>query len=147
MNDTKMQLEEFIKITWIVIEKKFLKKDFYFDWDKDQRNVREIVIKRWNKQIDFTFGDSLMNSNKKKLINRWTDTYKNIIVEPTNYDLFSCLQTDYVDELFEDRCDNLWYDTDSRRAERIYNNCVKQTYKIKKIFSYNEIRKLLSFEF
>lgn len=52
---------------------------------------------------------------------------KEEINKPTNYDILACM-TKYDPETFEDFCSNFGYDTDSKKAERIYNS-VKDEYK------------------
>lgn len=37
--------------------------------------------------------------------------------------VFACLLTDATEETFEDFCDNFGYDSDSRKAERIWQQC------------------------
>ena len=61
----------------------------------------------------------------------------------------TCVHPDYCRD-FEDFCSNLGYDSDSRTAERIYKNCVKQTEKFTAWFdkiSDTAMDELLSIEF
>lgn len=55
--------------------------------------------------------------------------------EPTAEGVMGCLLSDAscFQDSFEDFCCNCGYDQDSRKAERIYNKCVKQTEKLKKL--------------
>lgn len=54
--------------------------------------------------------------------------------KPTVNNVLSCLASDasLIDEAidFDDWCDNLGYDSDSRRAERTYNACREQRAKL-----------------
>ena len=56
--------------------------------------------------------------------------------EPTAEEVLECLASDAcgVDnsQTFEDWCSEYGYDTDSRRAERIYNACLKSTEKLRR---------------
>jgi hypothetical protein len=56
--------------------------------------------------------------------------------EPTDKDVLPCLLSDYsvVDESFEDFCANFGYDEDSRKAEKIYKQCVKNGKKLERLF-------------
>jgi hypothetical protein len=56
--------------------------------------------------------------------------------EPTDKDVLPCLIADYsvIDESFEDFCMNFGYDSDSRKAEKIYNQCKKNGKKLEKLF-------------
>lgn len=58
-----------------------------------------------------------------------------ITTEPDAASVLSCLLSDASagSETFEDWCANLGYDTDSRKAERIYKQCLEQTAKLKKL--------------
>ena len=47
--------------------------------------------------------------------------------EPTAADLLDCLASDYTTEDFESWASELGYETDSRKAERAYRACVKQS--------------------
>ncbi len=55
--------------------------------------------------------------------------------EPTDEDVMICLIADYsvTDETFEEFCANFGYDEDSRKAEKIYKQCVRNGKKIKKL--------------
>lgn len=59
---------------------------------------------------------------------------KEINIMPNIIDFFYCISSDcdvlnYSD--FEDFADNMGYDKDSRQAEKIYNECIKQALKLK----------------
>lgn len=57
-----------------------------------------------------------------------------ITENPTAYDVLYCLISDADVENydFEEWAENLGYDTDSRKAEKTYNQCVAQTKKLHK---------------
>lgn len=54
--------------------------------------------------------------------------------EPAAIDVLSCLISDAsgAEQRFEDWADDLGFDTDSRKAERIYNAVQKQTAKLRR---------------
>ncbi len=49
-------------------------------------------------------------------------------IKPTMAEVLECMRMDsFIEDYgFEEWAENLGYDTDSRKAERIYNQCVKQ---------------------
>lgn len=57
--------------------------------------------------------------------------------------LYSLIMDIYCAEYdFEEFCANLGYDSDSRKAEKLYNQCVEQKEKVGSIFSPDEIEEL-----
>jgi hypothetical protein len=99
----------------------FLKKDFYFQDDKEKRNIYQFIIKRNNKSYSSTFGDSIHNTKENKKI-------------PSKYDILTAIEKyDPID--FNDFCANYGYDTDSRKAYSIYEKCKEQAKAINDIFS------------
>ena len=62
---------------------------------------------------------------------------------PTTFDVVACIIDDAIgfeDSTplsFEEWCDDIGYDTDSRKAERIYNACMKQTAKLQVLLGEN----------
>ena len=78
----------------------------YFDRDEKEKVKRYIFrcrLTRGGKSYSFKFGQSINDGCK----------------EPTIYDVLSCMQKSDVGT-FENFCDEFGYDTDSRRAERVY---------------------------
>jgi hypothetical protein len=63
---------------------------------------------------------------------------------PKLLDVFGCLLSDSgsTDQPFEDWADELGYDSDSRKAERIYNACKATAEKLAKLFSASELNDL-----
>jgi hypothetical protein len=60
-----------------------------------------------------------------------------ITKEPTSYDVLYCVLGDAstIENTrgFRDWCSDLGYDEDSRKAEKIYKQCLSQTAKLKKL--------------
>lgn len=56
--------------------------------------------------------------------------------EPTDKDVLPCLISDYsvLGESFEDFCGNFGYDEDSRKAEKVYNQCLRNGKKLERLF-------------
>ena len=71
--------------------------------------------------------------------------------EPTALEVLDCLAMDatYADESFADFCGNCGYDTDSRKAERIYKACQSINVRLHKLLGADfeavadEVRKLV----
>jgi len=66
---------------------------------------------------------------------------------PTVQDVLECLAMDcsMMDQPFEDWASDLGYDTDFRKAEKIYKVCIKQEKSLKRVFGY-EYQTLLDCE-
>jgi hypothetical protein len=66
--------------------------------------------------------------------------------EPKKTDVIPCLLSDYSivksSRHFEDFCDNLGYDSDSRKAEKIYNDTKRQAEKFENMFGEEGIQQL-----
>lgn len=66
--------------------------------------------------------------------------------EPRKSDVIPCLLSDYSliesSRNFEDFCSSLGYDSDSRKAEKIYNDTKKQSEKLENLFGKDGIRQL-----
>lgn len=121
MNEYDKQAEQFLKSTNTTMKVVFHKYDYYFDGDRDRRNIYKITLKRKGiGQYTFTFGTSL------------NDTWNHI--EPNAYDVLACIEK-YDPESFEYFCDSYGYDTDSRKAEKIYKECLKQYKNVYRLFS------------
>ncbi|KWH50715.1 hypothetical protein [Burkholderia cepacia] len=60
---------------------------------------------------------------------------------PKLADVFGCLlsDADSTEETFEDWCDSLGYDSDSRKAERTYHACRATAAKVAELFSKSEL--------
>lgn len=148
MNNYEQQAADFLEKTGSNIEIKFLKYDKHFEDDKEPRDVYTVTLSRGSRSYTFNFGNSLNDSGfyytkgvKKYPIDRKYLNAPNLVsvikradwdfqnngksdtihrpVEPTAYDILACLQK-YEVGTFEDFCSNFGYDTDSRKAEKIY---------------------------
>ena len=62
-------------------------------------------------------------------------------VPPSPYDILACLEK-YDYNSFEDFCSELGYDTDSRSAERIYNECKEQYLQLCSLYNEEEMEML-----
>lgn len=139
----------------------FLEHGKHFDSDKESRDIYELSLTRGKRTVSFRFGQSLNCSGKylsrhsnKAFTNQPIDRshsknshicpgYQNWQLNPnfstpTSYDLLACL-TKYPPGAFEDFCSEFGYDTDSRRAEKTYQGCVEEYFKVCAIFSPDEL--------
>lgn len=70
--------------------------------------------------------------------------------EPEAHDVLDCLASDAATvenaRSFEDFASELGYDPDSRKAEKIYAACVKQSEKLKKFLGSDELYQSLLFD-
>lgn len=115
------------------ITKTLIACDKYFPGDKEVRNIYRVTIANRGQRISFKFGDSIVNTREGK--------------ELENDSILSCAKADYFTTkenypTFENFADDFGYDRDSREAEKIYKNCLKQAGKLHRVFTPEEIEKL-----
>ena len=148
------QANDFLKKTSTTIEVKFLENNYHFEGDTETRDIYEVQIKRGTRIISFKFGQSIVNSQRwgykqPKYEDCYIDPRKapksaKILIKgkpPTNYDILTRL-TKYDVGTFEEFCREFDYDTDSKKAEKIYNACVQEYSDVQKIWSDEEIELL-----
>ena len=90
----------------------------HFVDDKKSRYVFKCRLTRAGKSYIFDFGQSINVGAE----------------EPTLYDVLTCLQK-YDCGDFENFCSEFGYDTDSRKAERIYKDVCKEFKAVERLFS------------
>lgn len=164
-----IQANEFLKKTNTEIKIVFKENAKYFHDDKETRDIYNITLIRGNRKYTFTFGNSLRDSGFYVMIGRikhllpynllnsknLRNYIKNHIdynfiysidkihypVPPTAYDILSGLEK-YDYDSFEDFCGEFGYDTDSRNAERIYNNCKNEYLHLISLYNEEEMEML-----
>lgn len=123
--DYEKQAEDFAKkagVTLTIVSSKY---GPYFEGDKQSRHIFKCRLKTPKGQYTFEFGQSINNGDKK----------------PSMYSIFTCLEKyGYAD--FNDFCANMGYDTDSRKAERIYKAVVKEHEAVERLFTPEQIEEL-----
>ncbi len=124
--DYQKQGEDFLKKTKTTFKAEFLKHDFYFDGDDKKRDIFQITLKRGERQYKFTFGQNTHNS----------DGNGNTL--PTPYDVLSGMQKYDIGD-FENFCSTFGYEIDSRKAETIYKEVVKEYDNLKMLYSDEEL--------
>lgn len=118
------QTNDFLAKTGSTLSIEFLKHDKYFDEDKDTRDIYSCTLKRGKKSYTTKFGQSILGSIKGE--------------KPTAYAFLCCLQKNDTGS-FENFCGDFGYDTDSRKAEKTYNEVQKQYEALAKMYSEEEL--------
>lgn len=103
------------------LDRKFLEKDYFKG--KSLGLVGKIKMKDW----DFS------NNGKSDIIH--------YPVEPTAYSVLACLQK-YEVGTFEEFCSDFGYDTDSRKAEKVYNAVKEEYLNVCKLWNESELSQL-----
>jgi hypothetical protein len=114
------QAQAFLEKTKTKMTVDFYGHEKYFDDDKEARNVYRVTLKRHGRVYAFKFGQSI----------RATESGE----EPTAYDVLACL-TKSDPGTFEDFCGEYGYDTDSRKAGKMYKAVVKEWQSVDRLFS------------
>ena len=115
--DYQKQAQDFADKYGVKLEILNTSKGFHFDDDKQSRFIFLCKLKRGRKSFTFKFGQSIASGSKK----------------PTMYDILTSL-TKYDPESFEDFCSEFDYDTDSRKAEKIYKAVSKEWKNVDRLF-------------
>ena len=123
--DYQKQAIDFLNATSTSFHATFKKHDFYFDDDKEQRDIYRITLKNKLHTYRFNFGQSI----------------NNIGIAPRPYDVLSCLQK-YEVGTFQDFCSDFGYDTDSRKAYKTYKAVLKEWKNIELLFTPEQIEQL-----
>lgn len=129
ITDYQKQANDFLKATNTTFASSYKKHDFYFDGDKDQRDIYNCVLKNASHRFRFTFGQSIANTG----------------THPTTYDVLACL-TKYDVGTFENFCSDFGYDTDSRKAYKIYKAVLREWKNIELLFTPEQIEQLQEIE-
>ena len=127
--DYQKQGKDFLTKHGIKFSAKFIKYDLHFADDKEPRDIFKVTFSRDKKKFSIRFGESL------------NDSTGNGDNSPTPYDVLACL-TKYEPGTFENFCGDFGYDTDSRKAEKIYKNVCKEWEKVSGFFTGAEIEEL-----
>jgi hypothetical protein len=108
---------DFLTKTKTKMKVEFVEHDFYFDDDKEARDIYRITLTRNGKRYSFKFGQSIANTG----------------TEPTAYDVLACL-TKYDPYSFENFCADFGYDLDSRKAEKTFKMVQKEFENVQRLF-------------
>ena len=138
MSEYQKQANDFLSKNNITFKAKFLKNDYHFSEDKETRDIFNVTFsrpcyvdgfKKQTKKFSLRFGQSLNDSDY------------NGGNPPTPYDVLACIQKYEVGD-FQNFCGAFGYDTDSRKAEKIYKAVCKEWEKVSNFFSESELVEL-----
>lgn len=129
MIEYEKQAKDFCDKHCVLIHSTLIDKDRYFDDDTEERNIYLVKISRIAARdkkhtiidkMKFNFDDSIHNTEKgvKKL---------------SNYSILASL-TKYDPGTFDNFCNDYGYDTDSRRAKKIYKAVKKEWDNVSRVF-------------
>lgn len=169
LSEYDIQANRFLEKTNTEIKIVFKENAKYFHTDKETRDIYNITLIRGNRKYTFTYGNSLHDSefyvqigrtkhmlprdktNSKDLKyfikNNINSNYISGIdkihypVPPSPYDILAGLEK-YDYESFENFCYEYAYNTDSKSAERIYNNCREQYLQLCSLYNEEEMEML-----
>jgi len=163
---------EFLEKTNTEYKADFWKIDKYFDDDKEERAIFNITLKRGNRVFTFTFGQSLADTwiihdgakigrymlfhNKLifvQAVKEWKAGRKDktgFWVEPnrkppTPYSVLAAI-TKQDPGSFEEFCSDFGCDTDSRKAEKIYQAVKHEFKELQRLYNDYEIERLAKIE-
>jgi hypothetical protein len=164
--DYDKQAEDFLKKTGTTFEAKYLRHGKHFPDDLATRDVYQITLSRGSRVYKFEFGRSLKDSTRykdkvsgniyapdgtalkgnAKVISNHAEFFKKYCVKvagdaPSAYDVLTCLQK-YDPGTLENFCADCGYDTDSRKAERIYNAVVEEWKQVCILWTAEEVEQL-----
>lgn len=142
------QAEKFLKDTGTTFKAEFLNHGKHFEDDKEMRDIYKITLERNGRKWDFNFGQSIARSgdafgHRKKCSKSNCQTVNNLGVckvhdtrreAPNAYDVLACIEKSDVGT-FEEFCSNFGYNTDSKKAEKVYFAVQKESKECLKMFS------------
>ena len=164
------EADTFLKKHGVELQVKYLKNDFYFEGDKEKRDIYNITLTRKSRCWNFNFGQSLNDSgfvflpapqyryfgiadNSKEDFkiakSYFSKTLKQSIkdkdiqcpVFPSAYEVLTAI-TKNDPGTFKDFCGDFGYDTDSRLAEKQYKLVCEEWKNVQRMFTDDEIEKL-----
>ena len=170
--DYEKQAEDFLTKTGCKMTITFKENRKYFPDDKETRDVYEVEIVRGSRKWNFEFGNSIadsefvavygkcrykipseMRTKEKREVIRYVHnnlqsdflgigTDKIVMPKaPSKYSVLACL-TKYDPESFEDFCSEFGYDTDSKKADKIYEGVKEEWLNVCRIWNDSEIEEL-----
>lgn len=138
-NEYDEQAINFCEKTNTVIKAEFIGRDIpQWEEEKNLHNHFKITLQRGKRSYTFDFWDSIYNTEKS------IKESKDFLFDkffPREYDILACMQK-YDCGTFENFCAEFGYDTDSRKAEKIYNACVKEFTALQTLYNDEEIEEM-----
>lgn len=168
--DYDKQAADFMEKTGLQITKQYAGHRPYFDDEKEFRAVWVITMTLRGRSYSFNFGQSIVDSYTCK-DSRYMYQKSNVPIQkvsnvrgykealergggefqlyklvqsqtpPTDYDILASIEKNDPGT-FDDFCSNYGYDTDSRKAEKVYFAVQKQASEVRMLFSGSELEAL-----
>lgn len=165
--DYQKQAADFLKETDTQFETEFLKHGKHFDDDKDTRDIYKVMLRRGKREYSFNFGQSISKGKRfkdkttglefyangdnvqpfgkpQKVTSQYLKEFCRFVIPgeaPTAYDVLAAL-TKYNPDTLENFCAEFGYDTDSKKAEKIYHAVMDEWQNLKALFNDKELEKL-----
>ncbi len=134
LNQYEQQVADFLTATHCEIKRVSKQLGYYFDGDKEQRNIYTINLNKLNKDnkpdrtYAFEFGSSIHDTKKNKA--------------PSDYDILACLPSMSYRMSFGEFCDDFGYSIDSIQAKATWEKCFAERVELERIFSESELELL-----
>lgn len=116
---------DFLNATSTSIISKWKEYSQHFADDKVNRHIFRVTIKNKLGSYTFSFGQSIAQD----------------ATPPTAYDILTCLQKSDVGS-FDDFCSEFGYDTDSKKAEKIYKAVCEEYTNLCRLFSHEQLENM-----
>lgn len=121
----EVQANDFLTSIGVKFSAVFLEHGKHFQDDKEKRDRYKVGFSRGRNRFSLMFGQSIANAGKA----------------PSAYDVLACVQKYDVGSL-ENFCSEFGYDSDSRKAEKIYKDVCQEYAKVSAFFSAEELEQL-----
>lgn len=153
VNEYVKQARDFLEKTGTMFAIELIGTDYYFDSDKDMRDIYRINLTNTKHTYTFRYGDSVHNTQARrgelKPMRRMSVyDFEQIKAKakaehrpPSAYDVLACLTANEVGT-FKDFCDNYGYDEDSRAAFKIYEAVTDEYSNICRLFDESQREEL-----
>lgn len=171
MSEYTEQAEKFLQSCNASIEVTFLYTAPYFDEDTEARDMYQFIIKTPKGAYVGKFGDSLRNTQRRKFADECRNPISRLTIsderfakslgfrviynkrvdskellaarnyKPNAYDILACI-TKYNPDTFANFCSEFGYDTDSKKAEKIYFAVQTEWNGVRSIFTEEQLTEL-----
>lgn len=119
------QANDILNALGVTFTAEFKKHGTYFQDDTESRDIYACSFSRGRRGFTVEFGQSIANAG----------------TAPNAYDVLACIQKQDPGD-FENFCGYFGYDTDSRKAEKVYKSVCKEWQKVSALFTESEINQL-----
>lgn len=135
MTDYEKQAIDFLKETSTTFEIRYTGTRKYFPEDEKERDVYQVTLKNLKGSYSFTFGDSLINTEKN-----YSTKYGGIRKKPSTYNILAGLGFEPPSSV--DECAETFGYTKPSVAIRVFNALVEEWKGLNNIFTPEQIEKL-----